>query len=108
MANAVRHERATPVFADIEADTLNLDPSRIESAITFRTKAIIVVHTFGCPADLDALLDVARRHDLRVIEDACEAIGAEYKGRKVGVLGDAGIFSFYPNKQITTGEAESS
>jgi perosamine synthetase len=104
VANAVRHERATPVFVDIESETLNLDPSRIESAITFRTKAIIVVHTFGCPANLETILDIAGRHNLRVIEDACEAIGAEYNGRRVGTFGDAGIFSFYPNKQITTGE----
>jgi len=104
VANAVRHERATPIFVDIEPDTLNLDPSRIESAITFRTRAIIVVHTFGCPANLEAILAIARRHALRIIEDASEAIGAEYKGRRVGVFGDAGIFSFYPNKQITTGE----
>jgi perosamine synthetase len=104
VANAVRHERATPVFVDIESETLNLDPSRIESAITFRTKAIIVVHTFGCPANLEPILEIAGRHNLRVIEDACEAIGAEYDGRRVGTFGDAGIFSFYPNKQITTGE----
>lgn len=104
VANAVRHERATPVFVDIESDTLNLDPSLIESAITPRTKAIIVVHTFGCPANVEAILEIAERHDLRVIEDACEAIGAEYSGRRVGTFGHAGIFSFYPNKQITTGE----
>ena len=104
VANAVRHERATPVFVDIESETLNLDPSQIESAITLRTKAIIVVHTFGCPANLEAILEIAGRHDLRVIEDACEAIGAEYNDRRVGTFGDAGIFSFYPNKQITTGE----
>ncbi|HXP68228.1 MAG TPA: DegT/DnrJ/EryC1/StrS family aminotransferase [Candidatus Dormibacteraeota bacterium] len=104
VANAVRHERATPVFVDIESDMLNLDTSRIESAITHRTKAIIVVHTFGCPANLEAILAIAGRHALRIIEDASEAIGAEYKGRRVGVFGDAGIFSFYPNKQITTGE----
>ncbi|MGB0002688.1 MAG: DegT/DnrJ/EryC1/StrS family aminotransferase [Candidatus Acidiferrales bacterium] len=104
VANAVRHERATPIFVDIESDTLNLDPSQIESAITLRTRAIIVVHTFGCPANLEAILEIAGRHDLRVIEDACEAIGAEYNGRRVGAFGDAGIFSFYPNKQITTGE----
>ena len=104
VANAVRHEGATPIFIDIEPCTLNLDPSRIKSAITFRTKAIIVVHTFGCPANLEAILEIARRHYLRVIEDACEAIGAEYYGRRVGTFGDAGIFSFYPNKQITTGE----
>jgi perosamine synthetase len=104
VANAVRHERAIPIFVDIEPDTLNLNPDRIEAAVTSRTKAIIVVHTFGCPANLEAILAIAGRHALRIIEDACEAIGAEYKGRRVGAFGDVGIFSFYPNKQITTGE----
>ena len=104
VANAVRYERAIPVFVDIEPQTLNLDPSRIEAAITSRTKAILVFHTFGCPANLSEILAIARRHHLYVIEDACEAIGAEYDGRKVGVFGDAGVFAFYPNKQITTGE----
>jgi perosamine synthetase len=104
VANAVRYERATPVFVDIEAQYLNLDPNRIEEAITSRTKAIIVVHTFGCPADMEEILAIARKHHLYVIEDACEALGAGYKGRKVGVLGDVGVFGFYPNKQITTGE----
>jgi perosamine synthetase len=104
VANAVRYERATPVFVDIDPQTLNLDPNRIEEAITPRTRAIIVVHTFGCPAALDEILKIAHRHHLFVIEDACEAIGAEYDGRKVGTFGDAGVFGFYPNKQITTGE----
>jgi perosamine synthetase len=104
VANAVRYERAIPVFVDIEPETLNLDPSRIEAAITSRTKAILIVHTFGCPADLAAILEIARRHHLCVIEDACEAIGAEFDGRKVGGWGDAGVFAFYPNKQMTTGE----
>jgi perosamine synthetase len=104
VANAVRYERATPVFVDIDAQTLNLDPSLLEQAITSRTRAIIVVHTFGCPADLTSILPIARRHGLFVIEDACEAIGAEHQGQKVGALGDAGVFGFYPNKQITTGE----
>jgi perosamine synthetase len=104
VANAVRYERAIPVFVDVEPQTLNLDPERIEAAITPRTKAILVVHTFGCPANLSEILAIARRHRLYVVEDACEAIGAEYDGRKVGVFGDAGVFAFYPNKQITTGE----
>jgi perosamine synthetase len=103
-ANVVRYERGVPVFVDIDPQTLNLDPNRIEAAITPRTRAILVVHTFGCPAELSAILEIARRHHLFVIEDACEAIGAEYDGRKVGVQGDAGVFAFYPNKQITTGE----
>ena len=104
VANAVRYERATPVFVDIEPQRLNLDPNRIEEAITSRTKAIIVVHTFGCPADMEEILAIARRHHLYVIEDACEAFGASYRGRRVGGLGDVGVFGFYPNKQITTGE----
>lgn len=103
-ANAIRYEGAVPVFVDIEPATLNMDTARIEEAITPQTRAILVVHTFGCPADMDAILAVARRHRLLVIEDACEAIGAEYRGRKVGSFGDAAVFAFYPNKQITTGE----
>jgi perosamine synthetase len=104
VANAVRYERATPVFVDIDPETLNLDPSLLEAAITPRTRAIIVVHTFGVPADLHRIIEIAKRHNLHVIEDACEAIGAEYDGRKVGAIGDIGVFGFYPNKQITTGE----
>jgi perosamine synthetase len=104
VANAVVYERAVPVFVDVDAETLNLNPAKIEAAITPKTRAILVVHTFGYPADLGAIFSIARRRGLRVIEDACEAIGAEYEGRKVGPLGDAGVFAFYPNKQITTGE----
>lgn len=103
-ANAVRYVGAKPVFVDIEAGTLNMDPARVEAAVTSRTRALMVVHTFGVPANLTRLLAVAARHSLRVIEDACEAIGAEHQGRKVGTFGDAGVFGFYPNKQITTGE----
>jgi perosamine synthetase len=104
VANAVRYEGATPVLVDIEPRCLNLDPDLIEAAITPRTRAIVAVHTFGCPADMQAILAIARRHGLRVIEDACEAIGATYRGRPVGSFGDAAVFAFYPNKQITTGE----
>jgi perosamine synthetase len=104
VANAVRYQNAIPVFVDIEPQTLNLNSARIEEAITRRTRAIIVVHTFGCPAELDEILKIARRHSLFLIEDACEALGAEYRGRKCGLFGDAGVFGFYPNKQITTGE----
>jgi perosamine synthetase len=92
------------VFVDIEPATLNLDPAKIEAAITPRTRAIIAVHTFGVPAEMRAILDVAERHHLLVIEDACEAIGAEFAGQRVGGFGDAAVFAFYPNKQITTGE----
>lgn len=103
-ANAIRYMRAIPIFVDVESPTLNMDPQQIEQAITPRTRAIVVVHTFGVPAQLDAILAIARKHNLLVIEDACEAIGAEYKGQPVGSFGDAAVFAFYPNKQITTGE----
>jgi dTDP-4-amino-4,6-dideoxygalactose transaminase len=103
-ANVILYERARPVFVDVDPQSMNIDVQRIEAAITPRTKAILPVHTFGQPAEMDAVLEIARRRGLAVIEDACEAIGAEYKGRQVGVLGDAGVFAFYPNKQITTGE----
>jgi perosamine synthetase len=104
VANAVRYVGATPVLADIDAATLNIDPRSVEAAITPRTRALIVVHTFGRPANLTSLLPIAERHKLRVIEDACESIGAEIGGQRVGSFGDAGVFAFYPNKQITTGE----
>ncbi len=103
-ANAIRYERATPVFADIDPATLNIDPQRVEEAITPRTRAILVVHNFGVPADISTILEIAERRGLLVIEDACEAIGAEHRGRKAGSMGHAGVFAFYPNKQITTGE----
>ncbi|MCU1332152.1 MAG: Bacillosamine/Legionaminic acid biosynthesis aminotransferase PglE [Candidatus Angelobacter sp.] len=103
-ANAIRHQDAIPVFVDIEPHSLNLDPAAIEEAITSRTRGIVVVHTFGFPAEMSPILQIARRYGLFVLEDACEAIGAEYYGSKCGTLGDAGVFAFYPNKQITTGE----
>ena len=103
-ANCVLYERGKPVFVDIDLSTGNIDPSCIEAAITPRTKAIIPVHAFGQPADMDPILEIAARYNLAVIEDACEAIGAEYKGRQAGTLGEAAIFAFYPNKQMTTGE----
>src|SRR5258708_9423306 len=103
-ANAIRHQDAIPVFVDIEPHSLNLDPGVIEEAITSGTRGIIVVHTFGFPAEMSPILQIARRYGLFVLEDACEAIGAEYYGSKCGTLGDAGVFAFYPNKQITTAE----
>jgi perosamine synthetase len=103
-ANAIRYERAQPVFVDIDAESLNMSPESMERAITPKTRAILIVHTFGRPAEMTAILDIAKRHSLAVIEDACEAIGAEYDGKKVGTFGDAAVFGFYPNKQITTGE----
>jgi perosamine synthetase len=103
-ANCILYERARPVFVDIEPDSLNIDPRRIEEAVTSRTRAILPVHAFGQPADMDAILEIARRHNLLVLEDACEAAGAEYRKRKAGALGDAAVFAFYPNKQVTTAE----
>jgi perosamine synthetase len=102
--NAVLYERARPVFVDIEPLTLNIDPEKLERSITPKTRAIIAVHTFGHPADMDPIMDIARKHGLPVIEDACEAIGARYRGRPAGGIGDFGVFGFYPNKPITTGE----
>lgn len=104
VAHAVLYVRATPVFADIDPRTLNLSAESVARAITPRTRALIVVHTFGCPVDLDPILRLAADHGIRVIEDACEALGAEYRGRKAGGIGDLGVFAFYPNKPITTGE----
>ena len=91
---------AVPVFVDIDPVTFNLDPALVESAITEKTKAIIPVHLFGQPCDMDPLLAVARKHGLKVIEDCAQAFGARYKGRIVGTLGDAGCFSFFPSKNL--------
>jgi len=101
---AVIYQNAKPVPVDIDPRTLNMDPRLLERKITPRTKAVLVVHLFGHPCDMDPILEVARKHNLLVIEDCAEAHGATYKGRKVGGLGDAGCFSFYANKIITTGE----
>jgi dTDP-4-amino-4,6-dideoxygalactose transaminase len=127
-ANCIVYERAIPIFVDVDPATGNIDPSLVCEAVKAlvgggtsieskrwlppacnlsadsRLKAILPVHAFGQPADMDPILEVARQHDLFVIEDSCEAIGAEYKGRRAGSLGDAAVFAFYPNKQITTGE----
>jgi perosamine synthetase len=108
VANAVLQVRATPIFAEIDPVTLNVDPAAVEQAITPRTRALLVVHTFGVPADIDALQSIGRRHNLVVIEDACEAIGAEFgsftNARRAGSFGDLAVLGFYPNKQLTTGE----
>lgn len=103
-ANAIRYEGAMPVFVDIDSATLNVDLDRVESAITSRTRAIMAVHTFGLPAQISKLQQLARRRGLLLIEDACEAIGSTYQGQPVGSFGDVAVFAFYPNKQITTGE----
>jgi perosamine synthetase len=102
--NAILYERARPVFVDIDPVTLNLDPEKLAAKITPKTRAIVGVHTFGYPADLGPILEIARRRDLAVIEDACEALGAQYHGQNAGGIGDFGVFGFYPNKPITTGE----
>lgn len=102
--NAILYERATPVFVDIEPDTYNLDPRDVEAKISPRTKAIMAVDVFGHPAAWAELEGIALRHGLVVIDDACECLGAEYRGRKVGGFGAAAAFAFYPNKQITAGE----
>jgi perosamine synthetase len=103
-ANAVRYTGATPVFVDSEEETWNIDPAHIARAITPRTRAIIPVHIYGHPANMEPVLSLAQQHRLYVIEDAAEAHGARYQGRPVGGLGDLAIFSFYGNKIITTGE----
>lgn len=99
-AEAVAQAGATPVFVDIQADTFNLDPAQIEAAITPRTRAIVPVHLYGQAADMDEILAIARRHGLRVIEDAAQAHGALYRGRRCGALADAACFSFYPSKNL--------
>lgn len=103
-ANAVTYCGARPIFVDSEPETWNLNPTLIEEKITPRTKAIVVVHLYGHPVDMDPVLKAGRRHGLFIIEDAAEAHGAEYKGRLAGSLGDIAIFSFYGNKILTTGE----
>ena len=102
--NSVRYTGAKPVLVDSELKTWNIDASKIEEKITKRTKAIMPVHTYGHPCDMDAIMKIARKHGLFVIEDAAEAHGAIYKGRKIGSIGNAACFSFYANKIITTGE----
>jgi len=103
-ANSIITAGAKPVFVDIGPHTFNIDSELIEEAITNKTIAIMPVHLFGLPCDMSEILQIARDHDLKVIEDACQAHGAEYKGKKVGGIGHAGAFSFYPTKNMTTGE----
>ena len=103
-ANVILHQGAEPVFADIRRDTFNLDPERIEEKITPRTKAILVIHYGGQPAEMDPILEIAGKRGLFVIEDAAHAVGAEYKGRKIGTIGDFTCFSFYAIKNLTTAE----
>lgn len=103
-ANAIVQTGATPVLVDVEPDTLCLDPRAVRAAITPRTKALMPVHMYGHPAEMDPLLDLAREHGLKVIEDAAQVHGASYRGRVLGGLGDLGCFSFFANKLVTTGE----
>lgn len=99
-AEAIAAVGAVPVFVDIDPVTLNLDPEKIEAAITPRTRAIMPVHIFGVPADMDAINAIAASRGLKVVEDACQAIGAQYRGKMAGALADAGCFSFYPTKNL--------
>lgn len=110
-SNCILFERAKPLFIDIEEDTLNLDADKVEEKLESlskeelaRVKALLVVDAFGQPADWDRFEEIAQKYNLKLIEDSAEALGAEYKGRKCGSFGEAGVFAFYPNKQITTGE----
>src|SRR5437660_403491 len=103
-ANCVLYQGATPVFADISADTLHLDPEQVEKKISSRTRAILPVDYAGHPADMGAICEIAKQRGLVVIEDACHALGATYRGRRVGTLADMTVFSFHPVKHITTGE----
>ena len=99
-AEVITYCRAVPVFVDIDPKTFNIDPSKIEEKITERTKAIIPVHLYGCPSDMKPLMDIAEKHRLYVVEDAAQAFGAEYLGKKIGTVGDIGCFSFFPTKNL--------
>lgn len=103
-ANSILYVGAKPIFVDIDPVTYNMDPAKIEEKITYKTKAILPVHILGQPADMDPIMALAKKYKLKIIEDACESIGATYKGKKVGTFGESAVFAFYPNKQMTTGE----
>ena len=103
-ANCVLYQGATPIFADVSPDTLNLDPDQVSRRLTSRSKAVLAVDFTGHPADLDPLLELAERHGLTLIEDACHALGARYRGRQVGGISRMTVFSFHPVKHVTTGE----
>jgi perosamine synthetase len=103
-SNSLMFDGGKPVFVDIDPATWQIDPARIAAAITPRTKALLPVDVFGSLPDFDAVRAIATKHNLRVLEDSCEALGATYRGRPAGLLGEAGVFGFYPNKQMTTGE----
>src|SRR5512135_2267391 len=103
-ANCVLYQEAVPVFADIDPLTLNIDPNQVEDRLTARTRAMVPVDVFGQPAPIEELMAISERNGVRLIRDACEAIGAERNGRRIGSRGLATVFAFYPNKQMTTGE----
>lgn len=103
-ANSILAAGFIPKFVDIEVETLNINPSKIEEAVTGNTRAIMVVHTIGKPCEMDSIMEIAKAHNLKVIEDSCEAHGASYKGRVIGSIGDMGTFSFYPAHVVATGE----
>ena len=103
-ANCFVYEGGVPVFADVDARTLNVDPAAVEAAVPPRTKAIVAVDIYGYPCELDELRAIAQLHGLALIQDSCEALGAEYKGAPLGSHGPSAVFAFYPNKQMTTGE----
>lgn len=103
-ANTIVHCGAKPVFVDIEEDTYNIDPNKIEEKITIKTKAIVVVHYAGHPCDMDRIINICKKYNLKLIEDCAHALGAQYFGKHVGLFGDTGVFSFYVTKNITTGE----
>jgi len=103
-ANAIIYVGAKPVFVDIDPFSYNIDPKKIEAKITGKTKAILVVHIFGQTADMEPIKAIAKKYKLKIIEDACESIGASYNGRQAGTFGESAVFAFYPNKQMTTGE----
>jgi dTDP-4-amino-4,6-dideoxygalactose transaminase len=103
-ANSILYCGARPVFADIDSRTFNIDPEEVKEKISDKTKAVLVVHLYGQPCEMDALLEICRDHGLLLIEDVCQAHGAEYKDKKMGSFGDCAAFSFYPTKNMTTGE----
>ena len=103
-SNSVVYGGATPVFAEVDPDTFNMDPTAVEDAITPRTRALLIVDIFGYPAEIPALIDIAERHDLAIVEDACQAIDGAYDGKKLGSFGHPAVFGFYANKQMTTAE----
>lgn len=103
-SNCLLYENVKPVFIDIEEETFNMDPALIEQAITEKTKAILPVHIFGQSARMNEIMRIAKNHHLKVLEDACESLGATYQGKMVGTTGDIGTYAFYPNKQMTTAE----